>query len=289
LATLKIVCDSGSDLTVKESDELGILRVPLYAINNEIAYRDGVDLLPSELYSHMREGAVYSTSQVSLEDFLEVFESIVSHGEDFFYIGFSSELSGTFNAGKIAAGMIAEKYPGSQALAYDTLCASLGCGMVVDSIVKLYKSGMTDPASLLKAAQHCSSLMDHIFTVDDVVYLARGGRLSKASALIAGSLDIRPIMSTAGGKLEVIKKIRGAKRVNQAMLDFVHQRAGEYQIPAFWIGHADCMDKAQALREAVLVDYPNAQVEIHSLGPVIGAHVGPGTLAIFHYNSDPLA
>ncbi|MDR2519658.1 MAG: DegV family protein [Eubacteriaceae bacterium] len=276
----RIICDSGSDLTVEEAKALSVERLPLYAIKNEEVFRDGVDLLPDDLYRDMRAGASYTTSQIPLEVFLEIFEKIAEEGDDCLYLGFSSALSGTYGAGKVASDMVKEKHKDFRIRALDTMCASLGCGKVVSQAAMYAKEGM-GLQDLCVEAQRLALAQDHLFSVDDVSYLARGGRISKASAILAGALDIRPILDVKDGALNPIKKVRGVKKVAPAIVSYMQDRAKNPAGEEVWIGHADDMDKAESLKRLIAEAFGAERILIKNLGAVIGAHVGPGTVAVF--------
>ena len=277
---VKIFCDSGSDLSHEMAAEYDITILPLISILNGVEYIDGVDLEPAAFYASMRNGDIYTTSQYPLDDFLKVFEEYASSGRPCLFIAFSSEISGTYSSSRIAADMMKEKYPNSRVEVYDSKCASLGCGMVVFNIAKRAAEG-AGIDELLELTAWWSDHVDHIFAVDDVKYLARGGRVSKTSAFFASSLDIRPVLNVEDGKLIPIKKVRGLKKVLASMIELMRQRSidpGEHEV---WISHADAYDKVESLIEMIKNEFGTTQFVVGNIGSVIGAHAGPGTIALF--------
>jgi DegV family protein with EDD domain len=277
---VKIVCDSGSDLPKEIADSLDIDLLPLYVIQENKEYKDGIDILPKELYDNMKVGEIYSTSQVPVEDFIKCFEKYASQNIPILYIGFSSALSGTYGTGKLASEMIKERYPGYEINTVDTKCASMGCGMVVERIARLAEAG-TSLEELTKQTVWTSEHMAHIFTVDDVVYLARGGRVSKTSAFFASSFDIRPILQVdKDGNLEAIKKVHGLKKTLSTIMGLIEDMIA-LDADAIWISHADCIDRVELTKQMITEKFGITNFVTGFIGSVIGAHTGPNTVAIF--------
>lgn len=280
MSNIKIICDSGCDLPVNIQKELDLHVLPLFVIRDGIEYKDGIDIFAKEFYENMRKGYIYTTAQVSLDTFVQVFEEYAEANIPILYISFSSGISGTFGSSKIACDMVKEKYPDARLEVVDSKCASLGCGYAIYLTAKFASTG----ASLEEVAEKAkfySSSIGHVFTVDDVGYLARGGRVSKTSAMLASTLDIRPILDVQDGNLCPVKKVRGAKKVYQAMVELMRQRSvnpGKHQV---WISHADAIDKVEILKKLIEKEFGAKEFVINNIGTVIGAHVGPGTLAVF--------
>ncbi|MCL1803143.1 MAG: DegV family protein [Eubacteriaceae bacterium] len=276
----KIICDSGCDLTLEQATALGVERVPLYTIKGTKSFRDGIDIMPSEQYADMRQGAIYTTSQVPIEVFSSIFEEYAKDNIDCLYIAFSSELSGTFNAGKLACEMAIEKHPNFNMRVIDTKCASLGCAIIVDAVARLANGGASLD-ELYSVTESMAKRIGSIFTVDDVSFLARGGRLSKSSAFFASALDIKPLIEvTEQGQLNPIKKVRGTKKAYAAIVEYMREQ-NALQDKTVWIGHADSLDKAMAMRDMIAEELGISKFQISELGAVIGTHTGPGSLTVF--------
>jgi DegV family protein with EDD domain len=278
MTKVRILCDSCSDLTEAIATEAGVTVLPL------ITLLDGVEcgsIESSEVYANMRAGKVYTTAQYPLQGFLNVFEELAKNGEAVLYLAMSSKLSGSYSTSLTAAKQVKEKYPDAVIVSFDTLCASLGMGLFTYKIAELANEG-ADMETLLERCEYYREHVDHVFTVDDLVYLARGGRISKASAFFANSLDIRPILTVIDGELIPSKKVRGEKRALSAFLDYVRERADDIANQTVWISHAEAPEKAHILAEMLTAEFGVKNFVIEVIGPVIGAHAGPGTLAMFY-------
>ncbi len=243
-------------------------------------YANG-DMPEAEFYARMREGGVAKTAAVNSETFLNAFESILKEGKDILYVGFSSGLSTTFNSARLAALQLTEKYPERSIEVVDTLCASAGEGMALFLAVEKKRAG----ASLSENAQYLRDnilKICHWFTVDDLVYLKRGGRVSPAAALFGNALGIKPVMHVDNeGHLVPVSKIRGRRNAIIEMANRYGQLADDPGAGPVFISHGDCEKDVNELK-SILLDRYGAKVDIVTyVGSVIGAHSGPGTLALF--------
>ena len=246
---------------------------------------DDKDYLNNEMdiktfYDRMRKGETAKTSAINPETFSHRFEELLSEGRDILYIGFSSGLSTTFNSARIAADELKAKYPERKIICVDSLCASAGQGLLVYLAAKKRDLG----ADLETVAEYIEGIklnLCHWFTVDDLVYLKRGGRVSPTVAFVGGILGIKPILHVDNeGKLVNVSKVRGRKASLNALLDKYGELAENKQGTVF-ISNADCHEDVSYLKTQFKERY-NAEVEIVTdIGPVIGAHSGPGTMAVF--------
>ena len=234
-----------------------------------------------EFYSKMREGGIAKTAAVNVEDFSIEFEKILSEGKDILYLGFSSGLSTTFNSGRIAAQQICEKYPDRKIIVVDTLSASAGQALIVYLTCEEKKKG----ATIEEAAEFAKSLVPRMgiwFTVDDLVYLKRGGRVSPTAAFVGNLLGIKPVLYMDNeGHLIPVSKVRGRRTAITTLADKYTALANDKENGTVFISHGDCLADAQFLA-SVLKERHGVEVQIITdVGPVIGAHSGPGTLALF--------
>ena len=234
-----------------------------------------------EFYQNMRDGHIAKTNAVNIDAFSKGFEKVLSEGKDLLYLGFSSGLSATFRQGKLAAEDLAEKYPDRKIIAIDTLCASAGQGL----IVKLALDKMNAGASIEETAEYVNELIPklaHWFTVEDLVYLKRGGRVSPAVALVGGMLQIKPVMHVDDeGHLIKVSTVRGRKASLAALADKLIETAEDPANGTFFISHGDCAEDAQTLCDMIVAKGGNKVELITHVGTVIGAHSGPGTMALF--------
>lgn len=246
-------------------------------------YTHDIFLPVEEFYQKMRDGSMPTTAQVNPEQARELFEPILKQGKDILHIAFSSGLSGTYNSVSLAAQELLEEYPDRTIRVVDSLCASLGQGLLVYETVLRKEQG----ASLEEAAQwaedHKRNIV-HMFTVDDLFHLHRGGRVSKATAVVGSMLNLKPVLHVDDqGKLVAIGKARGRKRSLLALVEGMNEKIGRYKngCHTIFISHGDCEEEARFVERKVKETYDIDTVIINHVGAVIGAHSGPGTMALF--------
>ena len=240
------------------------------------------DAMPiGEFYQKMRDGGVAKTAAANPEAFITSFRKILEEGNDILHLGFSSGLSTTYNASRIAALQMAEEFPDRKIVVVDTLAASAGQGLLVYLAVKKLEEG----ATLEENAEYIKAMIPklcHWFTVDDLVYLKRGGRISAISAFAGTMLGIKPVLHVDDeGHLVNVAKVRGRRTAVTALADKYGELADDKENGTVFISHADCMADVKLL-ESILKERYGASLDvITDVGSVIGAHSGPGTLALF--------
>jgi len=283
---VKILADSACDLPKNFYEEKRVHLFPLKVEINEQEYEDVKTIDPKTVYDAIRSGVVPKTSQVSPLLFEEVFTEMAEKNEDGIYIAFSSELSGTYSTAVMILDQVKEKYPNFQLTIVDTKCASLGFGLVVQEAARL-ASNNAAKEEILEDVLFRSQHMEHIFTVDDLDYLAKGGRVSKASAFLGGLLNIKPILNMEDGKLVPIEKIRGKKKVLRRLIEIMNERGSKLQEQVIGISHADNEETALEVKAMIEEEFHPKEVYISSIGSAIGAHTGAGTISIFFLNQLP--
>ena len=242
------------------------------------------DFLPvQEFYSKMRAGSMPTTSQVNPENARALFEPYLKNETDILHIAFSSGLSGTFNSCRIAAQELMQEYPERRILVLDSLSASLGQGLLVYLAQQRKEKGgsMDDVAEWVET--HKKNIV-HLFTVDDLNHLYRGGRVSRTTAVLGGMLNIKPILHVDDeGKLVPIGKVRGRKKSLLELADLMDRKIGRYgqSCDTIFISHGDCREDAEFLAKKIKEKYQITTELINDVGAVIGAHSGPGTIALF--------
>ena len=246
-------------------------------------YTEGNFLPVEEFYNKMRAGSMPTTSQVNPESARALFEPYLKDGRDILHIAFSSGLSGTFNSCRIAAEELMQEYPGRRVLVLDSLSASLGQGLLVYLAQERKEKGgsIEDVANWVET--HKRNIV-HLFTVDDLDHLYRGGRVSRTTAFLGGMLNIKPILHVDdAGKLIPIGKVRGRKKSLLELADLMDRKIGSYakSCNMIFISHGDCLEEAEAIKQKLITDYGMENVQIEYVGPVIGAHTGVGVLAVF--------
>jgi len=279
-----ILTDSACDLPANLALDLDLSVVPLSVLidgNTYINYLDGREINPPDFYSKLREGKMATTSAVNVDTFLTQMNDLLESGKDILYLGFSSGLSGTFSSARVAANDLAEKYPERKIFAVDTLCASLGEGMLVYLAAEEKKEGKTIE-EVRDYVEETKLHLCHWFTVDDLHHLKRGGRVSAATALLGSALNIKPILHVDNeGKLVSVEKTRGRKMSINKLVQKMAETVVDSANQTIFISHGDCIEDANYLAGLIKKKIGVKNVIINHVGPVIGAHSGPGTLALF--------
>lgn len=277
-----IYTDSACDIKPEMLKEWGVLYscLTFHFDDSEKEYsNDEMDI--KTFYSKMRAGGIAKTSAVNTEVFLREFEKLLSEGKDILYIGFSSGLSTTYNSGRVAAEQLKEKYPERKIITVDTLAGSAGEGLIVYLTVKKKNEG----ATIEEAAAYAESIklsICHYVTVDDLVYLKRGGRISPTVAFVGNTLGIKPLIYVDNnGKLINSGKVRGRKNAIAALLNKYSENAIDPAVGPVVIAHSDCIGEAQELADMLKAKHGVSVEFITDIGTVIGAHTGPGTIVIF--------
>ncbi|KMN70713.1 DegV family EDD domain-containing protein [Bacillus cereus] len=282
--SVKIITDSAADLPVELLQAYDIDLIPLRVYDEaETEYLDGVTLESVTLLQKMREGAVYRTSLPSLETFQEKFVSYAKEGNPCIYLAFSSELSGTYQSSVVIKEEVKETYADLDLEIIDTKCASLGQGLVVLEAAKMAKDGASKE-DILNRVAFLMNHMEHIFTVADLQYLVRGGRLSKVAGFIGGLLNIKPILNVEEGKLVPLEKVRGKKKVLSRIVDIMEERGKDLKDQTIGITHGDDLETAEALKLLITERFGCEVFIINTIGAAIGAHTGPGVITLFFLN-----
>ncbi|MCC2544280.1 DegV family protein [Bacillus thuringiensis] len=281
---VKIITDSAADLPVELLQAYDIDLIPLRVYDEvETEYIDGVTLESVTLLQKMREGAVYKTSLPSLETFQEKFVSYAKEGNPCIYLAFSSELSGTYQSSVVIKEEVKETYADLDLEIIDTKCASLGQGLVVLEAAKMAKNGASKE-DILKRVAFLMNHMEHIFTVADLQYLVRGGRLSKVAGFIGGLLNIKPILNVEEGKLVPLEKVRGKKKVLSRIVDIMEERGKYLKGQTIAMTHGDDLETAEALKALITERFGCEVFIVNTIGAAIGAHTGPGVITLFFLN-----
>ena len=236
-----------------------------------------------EFYDKMRKGSMPTTAQVNPEAAKALMEPYLKEGKDILHIAFSSGLSGSYNSARIAGEELMEKYPDRKIIVLDSLAASLGQGMIVYLAQQQKEEGKSIDEVAQWLQDHRLNVV-HAFTVDDLNHLYRGGRVSKTTAVVGGVLNIKPVLHVDNeGKLIPVGKVRGRKKSLLALVDMMDQKLGSYKdsCDTIFVSHGDCIEDAQFVIDKIKEKYPIKTVLVNYVGATIGAHSGPGTVALF--------
>ncbi len=279
-----IITDSTCDMPQEMADELGLAILPI-RVNMEdkeyAHYLDGRELGFHEFYEKLRAGVPAKTSAANQEDFLSLMEPALAAGRDVLYIGFSSGLSSTYNVGVMTAAQLAEKYPERKVYTVDSLSASLGQGLLVYHAVQQKLAGRSID-EVRTFVEETRLHLCHWFTVDDLQHLKRGGRVSAAAAVFGTMLNIKPVLHVDDeGHLIPVGKVQGRTTSIKALLKKMQETAIDPAEQVVFISHGDCEKDAEKLAAMVRESIGPKEIILNPIGPVIGAHSGPGTAALF--------
>lgn len=276
-----IVTDSTVDLPESMLEEQGIPVLQLNYVLDGKTYEDRKGLSGKEFFDKLREGSMPTTSQVNPEQAKEFFEPFVKAGKNILCIGFSSGLSGTYNSERIAAEELSEEYPEAKIIVIDSLCASMGQGLLLAKALKKQREGMT-LEELVQWLEENKLHICHNVTVDDLNHLYRGGRISKTTAVLGTLVQIKPIIHMNDeGKLIVIGKERGRKKALNTIVDRMGKQMEGYENDLVMVTHGDCLEDAEYVKSQIQKKYGIQNVVINGIGTVIGTHTGPGVVAVF--------
>ena len=283
----QIFTDATSDLPATFAEQLHVTVLPMGFTmeDKEYFYIPGRSDMPIEtFFEKMRAGISVTTAQVNAFTFLEAFEPVLKSGKDILYIGFSSKLSGTVQSAFSAAEELKAKYPERKIIVIDSLSASLGEGLLVYYAARKSELPIEE---LARWVEENKLRFIHWFTVDDLVYLKRGGRISGATAAIATILNIKPVMHVDNeGYLVAVEKVQGRKKSLRALFERMEKTVDTTVTDTVFIGHCAAKADAEYVASLVREAYPAMTVHVDDIGTSVGAHSGPGTIALFFVGSE---
>lgn len=280
---MKIFADSACDLPLEFFKEHEVELFPLSVLLDEKEYEDIIEINSKEVFDAIRQGKQPKTSQASPDRMMNTWKELAASGEDGLYIAFSSQLSGTYQTAVMTSDQVKEEQPSMNLALIDTQCASLGYGLLVKEAVRLRDEGL-GMREIEQEIRTMAAHMEHLFTVEDLDYLAKGGRVSKASAFFGGLLNIKPLLHVEDGKLVPIEKHRGRKKVLRRMVEMMEERGSDLENQTIAISHGDDLATAKEFQALIEEVIQPKSVEIYQIGSVIGSHAGPGTIALFFLN-----
>lgn len=258
-----------------------------YVLGDESFEDDCLDSTRDEVYKKMRNGQILTTSAINTYSYREFFEGLIKQGKDVVFLDMTWKISASYKFCDEAIAELKEEYPDRRIINVDTRCVSGGLGLLVEKVIELYEAGESMQA-VLDWIEENKLKIAHRFTVDDLTWLKRGGRVSNASALIGTLLSIKPVLYVDNeGALVAISKARGRKK---ALAEIIAGVISDIKNPdgmVIRINHADCLEDAEFVKEQILATYPSIkEISINNLGVVIGAHTGPGLLAVFYMTDE---
>ncbi len=282
-----IVTETTADLPASYIEENGLVTVPLYYQVEETVYGEEKHLELKEFFDAMRNGATPTTSASNPDNIRRTYIELIENGKDILHLAFTSGLSCSYNNAAFVAEDLKEDYPDAKITVIDTLCASMGQGLIVNSAVQMKKDGksMDEIAEWVEAKK---LNVCHQVTVEDLIYLYRGGRLKKSSAVLGTIINIKPLIHvTNEGKLLSFDKVRGRKKSLNTLVDNMIAAIDgyDYDVENEWvyISHGDCQEDAEYVKKQIEERIGVKKFMINYLSPTIGSHAGPGTVALFFY------
>ena len=280
--SFKIVTDSACDLPAEMIEALDLGIAALSVELDGRAYAEG-EMTPKELYDHLRSGKLPKTSAVNPELWADAMRPALEQGQDVLTLVFSSALSATCQNAFIAAEELRGEFPDRKLIVIDSLCAAIGLGLLVHTAAKLRDAGKTIEETAAWIEEHKLNVC-HWVTVEDLMHLKRGGRVSAATAVVGTMLNIKPIIRVDdNGRRESLAKCRGRKAALNYLLDRMAESFDPEIDDTVFIGHGDCMEDARYLEKKVRERFGVQNVHINYIGAVVGAHTGPGVAVLFFY------
>jgi DegV family protein with EDD domain len=276
-----ITTDTTCDLPDEYVSKYNLRVLPLYYSFDGVVYGDKNQLEPKEFYDKMRSGYMPTTMAVNPDTAREIFTDLLNQGYDILHISFSSALSGSYSVSATVARDLCEEVAGANIRVVDSLCASLGEGLLIHKAVKLKEAGnsLEEVADWLEENK---LNLCHMFTVDDLHHLHRGGRVSKTSAIIGTLINVKPVLHVNNeGRLVPLNNVRGRKKSLQALVDHMEKRITGFDNDVVFISHGDSPDDAEYVASHVRERFGIQDILINYVCPTIGSHSGPGTIALF--------
>lgn len=284
---IKIISDSGCNLTKELIDKYNIDIMPIFILDGEKEYLDNIDIGSEKVLEDMKNGRVYKTAQITPETFINRFKESAQKNETIIYISLSAGISGTYENAVLAKRIVESEYPHADISVVDSRAVSGGQGLMTLEAAKMAKDNI-EKEKILDRINFIKKHIEHIFTIDDIEYLYRGGRVSKSQKIMGGLLSIKPILWVEDGILKPLENVRGKNKILKSMLEIIKTKKGSTDLKkqAIIIVHANNEESALKLRDMLKEEFGVEDIIINTIGSVIGAHTGPGTVGVFFLNKN---
>lgn len=282
--TTDTTCDLPKDYILEHNLKL----LPLYYSFNGEVYGDKLELSPGEFFDKMRGGEMPTTMAVNPDTAKKIFTDILKEGYDIIHISFSSALSGSCSVAVTVAAELREEYPDSKITVVDSLSASMGEGLLVHKAVMMKEEGKSYK-EIVEWLENNKLKLCHMFTVDDLHHLHRGGRVSRTAAIIGTLINVKPVLHVSNeGRLVPLNNVRGRKKALIALVNNMEKRIDGYlyKNDIIFISHGDCLEDAQTVASMITERFGISNIVINYVCPTIGAHSGPGTVAVFFMGNE---
>ena len=286
MSSIRIIADSTIDLDPSLFREFRLTKLPLTIIIGEKSYLDGEEIQVADVYNVMRKGIVPKTSQIPYERVYDLFKTCFESGEDFIYIAFSSEMSGCYSLAHVVADELSANYPGRKFAVLDSKGGSGATGLVVLQALRMVRDGL--PFETVKSEiQFMAEHVEHVFSVDDLAWLAKGGRIPKVVGYVGSKLNFHPLLDIVNGRITFRQMIRGKKKAIQSVATEIIRRAEKFPEQLIAIAHGDDLVAAKTLESLIRESLPDCGTTICHIGGVIGVHVGLKCVGAFCLNKRP--
>jgi DegV family protein with EDD domain len=282
--SIQIITDSACDLPQELVREYGIDVLPFLVIIDGKEYQDGINITTKDVYDAIRADKVPTTAQVPIDQIAKTFKKYAEQGRECLYLSFSSKLSGTCNTVQMVAQEMMEKFKDFKVTIVDTLSGSLAQGLITLEAAQMAKAGADSGAIIDRARKRSNNNVEHLFSVDDLNYLHRGGRVSSASAFLGGLLQIKPILHVQNGLMIPFQKVRGKKMAIKRIVELVKERSLGDRNQLIGITHADDPDAAEQVKSLLKDSLGYQNFIVNLIGSVLACHIGIGGVAVFVVN-----
>lgn len=282
ICVIQLVIDSTCDMPLRYQEQYHIRVLPLQVTIDGKSFRDAVDIHIDALYAHMREGIVPKTAQVNLREMEELFTKIAQQGNDFIYLSFSSAMSGTYQSACLVLEEVLQQFPHCKAKVVDSCGGSVASGLIALQTARwiaqdcLYEDILSRMGKMIDR-------VEHLFTVSNLDWLVKGGRVQKQVGYVGDILHIKPILDVENKTMHVIKVVRGRKKVLQKLVQMAQERSHNFPHQLIGIAHADDQDTAHQLADMIKTCMPLAKTMICEIGCVLGVHLGIGGVGLFFF------
>ena len=283
---IRIIVDSACDLPEFLLAQYHIITLPMVVSIDDVPYLDKIDICGSEVYAAIEKGRSIKTSQVDLDSVTRIFTERCESGEDFIYIAFSSSMSCTYSAACEVLGDFRSRYPDVHMEVIDSKGGCLATGLIALQAARLAEKGHRFEDIAAKTIEMLS-FIEHIFTIADIKWLVKGGRLDPIKGAIGALLNVKPILTVTNGMMDLIKKARGSKNAVSAVVDFVSEKTKEFPDQVIGIAHANNRPGADDLIKRLSERLRGSTFIMCEVGSVLGAHLGIGALGVFFFNKKP--
>ncbi|MGD9568764.1 MAG: DegV family protein [Sedimentibacter sp.] len=283
---IKLIVDSTCDINSEIADNYDIDIIPLSIAIDGVSYLDGVDIDINTVYKYMREGKVPKTSQVSFESVSKVIEKCASNNDDFIYLSFSSRLSGTYNFAKKIIGVYKEKYPECKMAIIDSKGGAGGNGLIALQALKMIEKKIPFD-TIINQIQFMVEHIFYYFTISDLEWLSKGGRINKTVGYVGNVLNIKPYLTVKDGKIIVSKMIHGSKKTIQTLVNDIKAGTEKFSNQIIGISHADDITTALYVEQKIKETITGCKTTIFEIGAVLGSHLGIGGVGVFFFDEKP--